>query len=1156
MDQAADPTPPPKSIWRRLLRTKRKRAHWSIRLPAHGLKLMAEIVGGVLLVAGIIAGFFVWQLSSGPISYEGLNRQIALGLQTRLPPGFTVRISAAEITQFSEGLALSVNGLVIRDENGRNVIVSPQADIGFDGLSLLTGQIIPRSIEFVGLSVALTILPDGNVSISTEAPLTQPGVEPEAAPSVDTPQAGVAPIAPTVPLSLVSFVNAVSAPVGPLGILERAGLRNGTLRIDDQRRGRVVRYRDLIVSYARPTPAEVDLFVSARGDHGVWTARGTLKGGASETRRLVMSTTDLAVSELLGFADKGTVPFQTDMPLSIDVTVDVAADDTLLAVDGVITGGKAALIFDDPKAPPMQIDAVKGEFRLMQDGSRIAIPAIELVSGASKWSLSGAIDVPKTVNDGWRFAFESNGATQIEATGLKKPVRVDRFNLDGRILPGFSGAEIERIDIRGPDISIAGQAGLGSVNAHNGLIMTLTAGRSKALALMAFWPQLIVPEVRSYLGVAIEGGTVDNFSYTLDLDPAGIAAALAKQVIPDASVRLTADLSDLTMRVDKDLPLLTDLAGLVTVTGQTVGVELKNGAIAVGGNRTLPVVQGTYRVGDTALVPAIADIDFRIKGGADAFVMGLKSPALKTVSAITLDPAAVKGQVDMQVKLQVPLKPDLLPSDVKVEAQGKLGGFSVDKAFGRERLDNATVSIDVDRNGTKISGEGTVTGAPVQFDIDQAANDPKSTAKVLLTVDDAWRLKAGMKTAGLLTGPVTIRLVVPDLGGKDTIGKGEADFSKATINGLLPGWSKPAGKALKANFKLLVGANDEIRLNELAIDDPSIAMKGNVAIAADGQINSARLTTLRIAKGDSVSADLDRVGSVYQIVLKGEQFDARSVIKSAVSPTTGTPASGQDFDVDLKVASLVGFNSEVLKGADIKAQLRNGSIRDLKLAGNLAKRPVSGQMAKGEKGEPVIVLESADAGAFLRFTDVYKKMNAGSLMLVLSSSGEPMTGKVTIRNFALLDEKAIEGAMTQPGGGAGKAIVTDPKNVEFSRLRADFSIAAGRVSLKNATMWGPVLGGTLEGTIDYPKDSVDLRGTFVPAYLVNNFFNKIPLLGELLGGANEGIFAVTFSVSGPVAAPTVAFNPLSVVAPGFLRRIFDVIGPSDAPVPPADVPKQ
>jgi hypothetical protein len=218
----------------------------------------------------------------------------------------------------------------------------------------------------------------------------------------------------------------------------------------------------------------------------------------------------------------------------------------------------------------------------------------------------------------------------------------------------------------------------------------------------------------------------------------------------------------------------------------------------------LPVVQGTYRVEDTALVPAVADIVFRIKGGADAFVAGLKSPALRTVSAISLDPSAVKGQVDMQIKLRVPLKPDLLPADVQVDAEGKLSGFSLEKAFGRERLDNSVVAINVDRDGTKLSGEGSVAGAPVRFEIVQPANTPKSTARIKLTVDDAWRAKAGMKTAGMLSGPVTVRLDIPDLGATETAGSAEADFTAASISGLLPGWSKPAGKALKACFKLVI----------------------------------------------------------------------------------------------------------------------------------------------------------------------------------------------------------------------------------------------------------------------------------------------------------------------------------------------------------------
>ena len=44
-----------------------------------------------------------------------------------------------------------------------------------------------------------------------------------------------------------------------------------------------------------------------------------------------------------------------------------------------------------------------------------------------------------------------------------------------------------------------------------------------------------------------------------------------------------------------------------------------------------------------------------------------------------------------------------------------------------------------------------------------------------------------------------------------------------------------------------------------------------------------------------------------------------------------------------------------------------------------------------------------------------------------------------------------------------------------------------------------------------------------------------PLLG---GGRNEGLFAVNFRVAGQATAPTLTVNPLSAIAPGFLRKLF------------------
>ena len=90
-------------------------------------------------------------------------------------------------------------------------------------------------------------------------------------------------------------------------------------------------------------------------------------------------------------------------------------------------------------------------------------------------------------------------------------------------------------------------------------------------------------------------------------------------------------------------------------------------------------------------------------------------------------------------------------------------------------------------------------------------------------------------------------------------------------------------------------------------------------------------------------------------------------------------------------------------------------------------------------------------------------------------------------------------------------------------------------------MWGPQLGATMQGVMDYGRDTVDLAGNLIPAYQLNNLFAKIPLFGPLLGGGkNEGLFAINYRITGKVSAPLLRVDPLSAIAPGILRKIMGV----------------
>ena len=56
----------------------------------------------------------------------------------------------------------------------------------------------------------------------------------------------------------------------------------------------------------------------------------------------------------------------------------------------------------------------------------------------------------------------------------------------------------------------------------------------------------------------------------------------------------------------------------------------------------------------------------------------------------------------------------------------------------------------------------------------------------------------------------------------------------------------------------------------------------------------------------------------------------------------------------------------------------------------------------------------------------------------------------------------------------------------------------------------------------------------------------VPVLGDLLvSKQGEGVFGLTYAMKGNIGEPSLIVNPLSVLTPGILRRIFEFATPQD-----------
>ena len=59
-----------------------------------------------------------------------------------------------------------------------------------------------------------------------------------------------------------------------------------------------------------------------------------------------------------------------------------------------------------------------------------------------------------------------------------------------------------------------------------------------------------------------------------------------------------------------------------------------------------------------------------------------------------------------------------------------------------------------------------------------------------------------------------------------------------------------------------------------------------------------------------------------------------------------------------------------------------------------------------------------------------------------------------------------------------------------------------------------------------------------PAYGLNTFLGKIPLVGTLLSGKDGTIFAVNYQIAGNIDEPVIDINPLSALSPNSIKDLW------------------
>ncbi|MEO1067369.1 MAG: AsmA-like C-terminal domain-containing protein, partial [Pseudomonadota bacterium] len=900
------------------------------------------------------------------------------------------------------------------------------------------------------------------------------------------------------------------------------GLRSATLVRDDPEQTDDLRQNIVI-------------HTEQNGGRGLSLRVSHVKEKATGKRAFLFDVENVVAANFIERLNRPDYPIKVDVPFSLNGRILTSGTNDLEQAELQVVAGSGVFT----TGPKSDIAVTSGELNLILNrrSQSILVSPSPFVFTDSNLSVEGEIKLPERLSDPYSFSLFASDSTISMSDVDGAPVVVDRISAVGAFQPMHKLISVSDYKLKAGEVLLTASAAFGFDGKTPSMAMAADVNETPVLVLKQLWPVFIAPSARKWTINNVQKGTVSNASFNASVQT-GVLGNLRKgaNLAPD-EMQLDFEMRDASFRSFGEFPSIDN----ATVEGKTRGIaftaDVTDADVLSDYGDVLALKSGRFHIADTRFPGPKAEVDFEVEGDADDLGSVANREPVRALDRAELKPEGLEGKVAASVAVSFPLRADISHSDVDWQAALDVKDFSSPRPLEGRIVENADATITLDAERMTITGKGEIDGIPADIDLSQALDGSQSRPSMAVKVElsDKDRKKLGIDFGQYLTGPLAVTI---DQSGED----GEdgqlynVDLGRATIALDFLGWRKASGVPATASLRII---NDEkgVRVRDFKLKGDGFGGEGRVDLALDGTIRALALSKLSLRPGDniSVSAKL-RSENIYEVDITGRRFDARSLIKTASEPTGVKDASKYRYKIKAKVGEVTGFQKEVVSDLATSVALRGATVLKLDLVGNIgnANKPFSIRYGSaGSKGD-VLSARGSDGGALLRFANLYFRAFGGVFAVngARAPGSKTLVGKLAMNGFTLVEEPALKGITTTQNAAGQSA-------VPFNVLAIDFTERDSVVEVTKGLLSGDEVGGTYKGILNRRTKQVQFTGTYVPAYVINNFFTKIPIVGLALGnGQREGLIGVTFKVEGSIAKPKVTVNPLSALAPGFLRQLF------------------
>jgi hypothetical protein len=853
------------------------------------------------------------------------------------------------------------------------------------------------------------------------------------------------------------------------------------------------------------------------------------------------------------------------------------ADALLVRNEAGLAGeGRVTVVAGDQEATMgTSFRYVDAEHRFTGELSVADLEPARFAAAAQPLALLQALKIPVTGSIGFTIDVSSLRIEGARCDVAVKSGRIEAPFLAGGFLPIAGGAAKltysplkERLaiddlilDLEGPKLTVSAEVtGVDPQFLRGGALRTLdVAGKLRlqhvALDTLArYWPESISPSSRSWITGHVRDGAADDtraeLHATIDL------TGNAQKPVKVDTVRGTISYSKLTVDYFPPLPPIREINGTAVFDRAHLDMLPTTGTLA-----GLRVNGATVRMSKLDTDDETIAIAVGMRGPLHDVLDVIDTRPLRYAHAFGVDPAKVSGAADVQVSFGFPLIHDLRIENLEYGAKAKIKGATVPGIAIGHDLTEGDLSLELDRNALKAQGTGQIDTIPAEFTWSQTLRAAGATRRYTLKtrLDDAARQRLGVDFfKESVNGPVKV-----DLSYAEQKGSAEAslalDLRDASVAVQNLGWSKPVGAPLAASARMAFAGGKLVEISEASAQGEGMEAALSATFAPETQ-ELQRVELRRLATGNTDVAGSFRRQSTggWSVALTGRSFDASKYLSQVGHGQVG--GSKMPLTLEATVDRLIIGPEREIRSMWLSFVDDGTHWQRVALDGKFAEGGTMRLRLGEPPGSRELQFDSDNLGAVLRVLGVTSAVVGGQVRLrsQFEDHGQRRIfgGHVDGENYKLVRAPLLARVLGIASLSGIESLLNSNEGIPFSRLSGDFNYDAGRLKVSEVRAVGGAIGVTAGGTVNLADDTLDIAGTLVPAYTINSLLGNIPLLGDVLvGGEGGGVFAANFRVAGPIADPKVSVNPLSTLAPGFLRKLF-MFAPEDPNRPPPNPAEQ